>query len=40
MYSDSYRPISFKLSMMIEVTELYILISVLMIVSFSQVKVV
>ena len=28
LYSDIYRPISFKLGMMIETTKLYILISI------------
>ena len=35
LYSDIYRPISFKLGMMIEITMLYILISVLMTLNIS-----
>ena len=36
LHSDIYRPISFKLGMMVEITGLYILISVWMTLTFFQ----
>ena len=36
LYSNIYRPISFKLSIMIKIIELYILISVWMTLTFIQ----
>ena len=40
LYSDVYRPISFKLGLIIETTKLYILVSALMSLTSTQVTVV